>query len=54
MKKSLITCALLCLSATAVIAQSSDNEDNVVKISESRHRAHRPGDRRPEGYRAAL
>lgn len=43
MKKSLITCALLCLSATAVIAQSSDNEDNVVKISESMHRAHRPG-----------
>lgn len=42
MKKGLITCALLCLSAV-VMAQSSDNEDNVVKISESMHRAHRPG-----------
>ena len=42
MKKGLITCALLCLSAF-VMAQSNDNEDNVVKISESMHRAHRPG-----------
>ena len=45
MKRSLlITIGLfLCLGATTTMAQSNDNEDQVVKISQAMHRAHRPG-----------
>ena len=41
MRHLLFTWAFLCLSAT-VMAQSNDNEDNVVKISEGMQRAYRP------------
>ena len=36
--------ALLCVSAMMVNAQSSDNEDQVVKIDQANHRAHRAGE----------
>lgn len=43
MKKSIITWALLCLSVSAAMAQSNNNEDNVIKIDEANQRTYRSG-----------
>ena len=43
MRHLFLTLSLLCLGTATALAQSSDNEDNVVKIPESMHNAHRPG-----------
>ena len=34
---------LLCMGVVTIKAQSNDNEDQVVKIAQSMHRAHRAG-----------
>ena len=44
MKRLISMAALLCVSAMMVNAQSSDNEDQVVKIDQANHRAHRAGE----------
>lgn len=43
MKRGLLTSILLGLSTIIVLAQSNNNEDHVIKISQSMQRAHRPG-----------
>lgn len=43
MRKIFFTWALFCLSAATAMAQSNNNEDNVIKIDEANHRACRAG-----------
>lgn len=43
MRKIFFTWALFCLSAATAMAQSNNNEDNVIKIDEANQRAYRSG-----------